>query len=88
LVTHNTFIQVPSETGILGALPFFLLVGFGLYHARKLALQPKTAGFGAAIEIALWGFVVCGMSGGYVLTWFPYLLLGLTAAARRVGETE
>jgi putative inorganic carbon (HCO3(-)) transporter len=87
LVTHNTFVQVLSETGILGGLPFLLLIGLSIYHARKLALQPKTAGLGAAVEGALWGFVVCGMSGGYVLTWFPYLLFGLLGAARRVEET-
>jgi O-antigen ligase len=87
LVTHNTFVQVLSETGILGGLPFLLLIGLSIYHARKLALQPKTAGLGAAVEGALWGLVVCGMSGGYVLTWFPYLLFGLLGAARRVEET-
>jgi putative inorganic carbon (hco3(-)) transporter len=86
LVTHNTFVQVLSETGLLGFLPFVLLIGFSLYHARKLALQPATADSGAAVEVALWGLVVCGMSGGYVLTWFPYLLLGLAAAARRIPE--
>jgi putative inorganic carbon (hco3(-)) transporter len=88
LITHNTFVQVLSETGVLGAVPFLLLVALSLYHARKLALQPKIAGLGAAVEGALWGFVVCGMSGGYVLTWFPYLLFGLLGAARLVGETE
>jgi O-antigen ligase len=87
LVTHNTFVQVLSETGILGGFPFLLLIGLSLFHARKLALQPMTAGLGAAVEGALWGFVVCGMSGGYVLTWFPYLLFGLLGAARRVEET-
>ena len=87
LVTHNTFVQVLSETGILGGFPFLLLIGLSIFHARKLALQPKTAGLGAAVEGALWGFVVCGMSGGYVLTWFPYLLFGLLGAARRVEET-
>lgn len=84
LVTHNTFLQVMSETGVLGFLPFVLLIGFSLYHARKLALQAVKANVGAAIEVAIWGLVVCGMSGGYVLTWFPYLLLGLAAAARRI----
>jgi putative inorganic carbon (HCO3(-)) transporter len=84
LVTHNTFIQVLSETGLLGFLPFVTLIGFSLYRSRQLALEPATADLGAAIEVAIWGLVVCGMSGGYVLTWFPYLLLGLAAAARRI----
>lgn len=84
LVTHNTFVQVLSETGVVGLVPFVLLLGFSLYQTRKLALQPETANVGAAIEVAIWGLVICGMSGGYVLTWFPYLLLGLAAAARRI----
>jgi putative inorganic carbon (HCO3(-)) transporter len=87
LVTHNTFVQVLSETGVLGAAPFLLLVALSLYHSRKLAVRPTTAALGAAVEGALWGFVVCGLSGGYVLTWFPYILFGLLAAIRRVGET-
>ncbi|MCX6624263.1 MAG: O-antigen ligase family protein, partial [Acidobacteria bacterium] len=89
LVTHNTFLQALGETGATGFIPFILLVGFSLYRARKLALEseePGMANLGAGIEIAIWGFVVCGLSGGYVLTWFPYILLGLAASARQLGE--
>lgn len=89
LVTHNTFIQALGETGVIGFIPFILFVGFGLCHARKLALESPEAGLanlGAGIEIAVWGFVVCGLSGGYVLTWFPYILLGLSASARQIGQ--
>ena len=87
LVTHNTFIQALGETGAIGFIPFILFVGIGLYRVRKLALEsPGTglANLGAGIEIAIWGFVVCGLSGGYVLTWFPYILLGLAASARQI----
>lgn len=87
LVNHNTFIQALSETGILGFLPFALLLGVALYHARGLARSGcarengRTARMGAALEAALWGFVACGLSGGYVVSWFPYLLLGLIGSA-------
>jgi putative inorganic carbon (hco3(-)) transporter len=87
LVTHNSFIQALSEFGALGFVPFILFIGFGLYHARKLALDPAHPGLanlGGGIETAIWGFVACGMSGGYVLTWFPYILLGLAASARQI----
>ena len=91
LVTHNTFIQALGETGILGFVPFMLFVGFGIYSARKLALDSSRrslANLGTGLEIAVWGFVVCGLSGGYVLTWFPYILLGLVSSAKRVqGES-
>jgi putative inorganic carbon (HCO3(-)) transporter len=84
LITHNTLVQVLSETGILGFIPFALFIGLGIYHSRKVALRPETANLGIAIEGALWGLVICGMSGGYVLTWFPYLLMGLAASAHRI----
>ena len=91
LMTHNTFMQALGETGGVGFVSFMLFLGFGLYHARKLALKSPRTGMvnvGTGIEIALWGFVVCGLSGGYVLTWFPYILLGLAASARQIaGKT-
>jgi hypothetical protein len=89
-VTHNTFIQAIGETGTIGFVPFILLLAFGLYHVRRLGRRtvlPGLANLSAGIEIAIWGFLVCGMSGGYVLTWFPYILLGLAASATRIGES-
>lgn len=90
LVTHNTLIQALSETGILGFTSFVTFIGIGLYRARKLARSPdkRIATLGTSIEAAIWGMVVCGMSGGYVLTWFPYILLGLAGAARRIVWAE
>ena len=86
LITHNTFVQIFSETGILGAIPFLMFIATGLWYARKLVLERRTKDLGIGVEVAIWGFVVCGMSGGYVITWFPYVLLGLAAAARRVAK--
>ena len=92
LVTHNTFIQALGETGAVGFIPFLLFIGFGLYQARKLAVKSAGTSLGnlsAGIEVSIWGLVICGLSGGYVLTWFPYILLGLAASARQItGETR
>jgi putative inorganic carbon (hco3(-)) transporter len=90
LVTHNTFIQPLAETGIAGFLPFILFIGFGLYYARKLALESPdngVANLGAGLEISLWGFVVCGLSGPYALSWFPYILVAMVSSARRIART-
>jgi len=89
LVTHNTVIQPLGETGVLGFIPFMLFVGFGIYYARKLARDTSKSGManlGAGVEGALSVFVVCGLSGGYVLTWFPYILMGLVSSAKRIQE--
>ncbi|PYV13173.1 MAG: hypothetical protein DMG07_15295, partial [Acidobacteria bacterium] len=37
LVNHNTFFQVLSETGLAGTIPFVLLIGAALFHARRIA---------------------------------------------------
>jgi O-antigen ligase len=87
LVTHNTFIQALSETGALGFVAFIAFVGFGVYHAMKLAghsSKPALARVASGLAIALWGFFVCGLSNGNVLTWFPYILVGMVTAARRI----
>jgi O-antigen ligase len=89
LVTHNTFIEPLAETGIAGFLPFILFVGLGLYYAHRLSLGSSGKGLanlGAGLEISLWGFVVCGLSGPYALSWFPYILVGLVSSARRVAR--
>jgi O-antigen ligase len=87
LVTHNTLIQALSETGLLGFIPFVVLIGVSLHQMRKLALRTTTTrDLGSAVEVSIWGLVFCGMSGGYVLTWFPWLLLGLAAASRQIPK--
>jgi len=88
LVTHNTLVQAFGETGMLGGLCFVLLTASALYQARRLALYGSSGNRGIAVEVALWGFVVCGMSGGYVMTWFPYILFGVGVAARRICAIE
>lgn len=97
LVTHNTVIQSLSETGLVGFIPFVTMILVAIFHMRQLARDEDNdiASIGTAVEASLWGLVVCGMSGGYVVTWFPYLLLALAGSARRfaagrevVGETE
>jgi len=48
LVIHNTIVQALSETGLLGFVPFVLLIACGLYYARQCAfsegLQPVEIG--------------------------------------------
>lgn len=92
LHTHNTFIQLLSETGVLGSLAFGLAVAASLLAAHRLARRCRRRGRAdlyravSALEMGLWGFLISGLAGGYLLTWFPYLLLGLVAAVERIPD--
>jgi putative inorganic carbon (hco3(-)) transporter len=90
LIIHNTFVQVLSETGLPGFAAFMLLLGVAIYDARRMQRQSLAAGNSKAaqlalcLELSMWGFAACGMSGGFLITWFPYLLIGLVAATKEI----
>jgi len=92
LVIHNTIVQALSETGILGFVPFMLFIGCGLYHARQVGfsekLEPMGRRMAAGLEVSLWGAMICGLSGGFLLSWFPYVVIGLIAATRQIASTS
>lgn len=89
-IIHNTFLQALSETGLAGFLPLTAFFLFQLYRAWKTARAATAAGrerfanLVRALGIAFVGFLVCAMSGGFVLTWFPYILAGLIGAACKI----
>ena len=87
LVIHNSFIQVLSEVGFLGFVPFLVLFGAALYHTWQLQKGPLSIE-GAAFEIALWGFLLCSLSGGFTYTWWPYIVIGLIVAAVRIADSK
>jgi O-antigen ligase len=93
LVIHNTFVQALSETGLIGFLAFTFLLGAAIRRTSRIAAQApngnlRIARLGSALAVSLWGLMVCGLSGGYVLTWFPYILLALVSAADKVVRMQ
>jgi hypothetical protein len=78
---------VLSEVGILGLIPFTFLLGLSLVHVRRVQKGDLTT-YTTAIEIALWGFVVCGLSGGFAYTWWPYILSALVVAAKYISDAS
>lgn len=93
LHNHNTFVQLAAETGTLGLLAFLTLLGSSFWYlrnARRVARRRDDedhVGLCNALEASLWGLVVLGMAGGYLLSWFPYLLFALAADARRTADS-
>jgi O-antigen ligase len=86
LVVHNSFLQVLSETGIFGFIPFIIFIFSSLYQAWTLEKGPVGM-YALALELALVGFVMCSLSGGFAYTWWPYLLAGMTASAKRIARS-
>ncbi len=92
LVIHNAFIQMLSEMGALGFIPFMTFLGSAVLHAWRLqrveAYPPDLKTYAMGLELALWGFLVCGMSGGFSWSWFPYILVGLIVATKQICESS
>jgi O-antigen ligase len=86
LVIHNSFIQTLSELGVFGFLAFTLFVGWSLWDARKMQAG-SMAPYAGALEVALWGYVVSSLSGGFAYSWWPYILIGLVVAAKHISAS-
>jgi O-antigen ligase len=87
LIVHNSFIQVLGELGIAGFIPFMIFVFGSLYQAWRMEKGPLGA-YAMALGLAMWGFVMSSLSGGFTYTWWPYILVGLIAAAKRITESR
>lgn len=94
LHTHNTAIQLLSETGLLGTISFGGAVAGSLVRARRVARRARAErdreshAAACAGELAIWGFLACGLSGGHLLTWFPYIAMGLVSASSVTQEAR
>lgn len=84
-VTHNTYVQVLSDCGLFGAVPFFLLVTGGIWFgftARRLLIQlPEESAqiqWLCGLSAGITGFAVCILFIDALLQ--PFLFLQLTFA--------
>jgi putative inorganic carbon (hco3(-)) transporter len=87
LVVHNSFIQVLGETGLFGFIPFIMLMGVSVFHAWKLQRGPLNV-YAGALEVALWGFLVCSLSGGFSWRWWPYVVIALIMATKHMSASH
>jgi O-antigen ligase len=92
LHSHNTLVQALSETGLAGTLLFGTAIGATVLQTRRAARRwrrqgrPDRARAVSALEFSIWGFLVCGIAGGYLLSWFPYLFLGMAVATAALAD--
>ena len=86
LVVHNAYIQAFAELGLAGAIPFMIFMFVSLYQAWRLESGPLGS-YAMALELAMWGIILCCLSGGFIYTWWPYILVGMIAAGKRISES-
>jgi O-antigen ligase len=91
-VTHNTVAQALREIGMLGFIPFALLIVTAFIHSNRICraqMYDQSATSAAlGLEGALAGFLVYGMFGNYLVSWSPYIVLGLVSALSLVLENQ
>ena len=51
----------------------------------KNGLSPSGRRMAIGLEVSLSGAMICGLSGGFLLSWFPYLVVGLIASTRQIA---
>jgi len=92
LVTPNTVVQALSQIGVLGFIPFALLIATAFIHFNRICRarvgNQSAASMTLGLEGSLVGFLVYGMFGNYLVSWSPYIVLGLVSALSLVLERE
>jgi hypothetical protein len=50
--------------------------------------QTSTAALVDGIATSLCGYIVCGLFGPYLMSWFPFILIGLVSAALKMRQQQ
>jgi hypothetical protein len=58
----------------------------GLRVRPRQVRGPSTAALVDGIANSLCGYIVCGLFGPYLLSWFPFILIGLVSATVKMRE--
>jgi len=82
---HNSFAMIAAELGLPVLAVFCSALVFAMLSLGRVARRspPRQAAIARGLQCALFGFVVCSLTGGYAYTWPLYFVLGIAAALER-----
>jgi O-antigen ligase len=94
-VTHNTYIQVLSDCGLFGAIPFYLLIfggiGKGFKARRLLIIKPEYRTeliWLSGISAGLFGLAVCIITLDAIVASFLYIQVIIASILCRIIMNE
>ena len=91
-VTHNTYTQMSSETGLPGFILYMMILwcaGKNLRQARRLTRrEDELALFTGAIQASLAGFLVGSFFASEGYAYFTYFLVAYTTAVYQIARKE
>lgn len=85
---HNLYLESLAETGVLGALAFFSILGLaltGAWRARKL-LEGPDALLGEGLFVALGVFLIAALTLNSAYARYQWIFIGLGLAAGRLAR--
>lgn len=93
--SHNTYLEIGVDLGILGLLFFFAAIRSQLRSASSLGRALPAYMPVVACEAACWAAIVCGLFGNMIwrkFFWLPWMLLAVSVRLRNerqlAGELE
>lgn len=91
-VTHNTYTQMSSETGLPGFILYMMILGCAwrnLRKTRRMTRAPTDLGiFAAALQASLAGFIVGSFFASEGYEYFTYFLFAFTTVIYQVAQTQ
>lgn len=89
-VTHNTYTQMSSETGLPGFILYMMMIWcawMNLRRAKRLARDDKELSmFASALQASFAGFLLGSFFSSEGYQYFTYFLIAYTTAAYRIAK--
>ena len=89
--THNTYLNVMAETGIVGFVLFMALFGMAMFHSERVRRRirdkfPRYSQQLLYLNLGLLGYLLAGIFGSFSGLSFPYIYLAVLVAMTTMAE--